>query len=189
MHPHGEPGRHANGKPPSIRYICMALFTWRSAYATGVGEIDADHMRLFALAEGLHAALAQNSDKSDLRDRLAALIDHTRAHFAREERIMLGCDYPGLAGHRAEHEDLTGTALRIQRQFLMDRARLSAETLRSLKEWLARHIETSDRLLAEHLLSAQGADGAAKSCASQAPPVPEGGPSGCSGCVTCTQTK
>jgi hemerythrin len=164
----------------------MALFTWRSAYATGVRAIDADHMRLFALADGLHAALAQNSDKSDLRDRLAALIDHTRAHFAREERIMLGCDYPGIAAHRAEHEDLTGTALRIQRHFLMDRSRLRAETLRSLKEWLARHIETSDRLLGEHLLSTQGADGA-KSCADQATPVSGGESGGCSECPTCSQ--
>src|SRR5580765_5274794 len=84
------------GRSGSADKSSMALFTWKLAYLTGISVIDADHARLFNLAKSLHSALAQGSGAVDIEERLAALVEHTRAHFAREEALMAGEDYPGL---------------------------------------------------------------------------------------------
>jgi hemerythrin-like metal-binding protein len=126
----------------------MPLFTWNPAYLIGIPEVDADHFRLFSLADDVHVALARMAPGRDIQDALAALIDHTRAHFAREEDYMARTGYPELKEHRAEHERLIGGALQIQRDFITHGRTLTPEILRSLRDWLVGHIDHSDRKIA-----------------------------------------
>ena len=126
---------------------CMALFKWSPLLQLGIPEVDADHQRLFSLADELHVAVSQAAAPREIQDRLASLIDHSRAHFAREEEFMARCNYPGRATHTAEHEQLTARALHLQREFIVNGRALSSEILRSLHEWLVSHIDTADRSL------------------------------------------
>ena len=128
----------------------MPLFKWSASLDIGIPEVDADHRRLFSLADGLHVALSQGAPAREIQDRLASLIDHSRAHFAREEEFMIRCHYPGRAIHTVEHEQLTARALQMQREFIANGRELTSKILHSLHEWLVTHIDTADRRLSEY---------------------------------------
>lgn len=129
----------------------MALFTWNLRYAIEVPHLDAEHARLFALADRLHAAIAQGDPRESVRARLASLVKHSRDHFAHEEQLMIGCGYPEFERHRAQHEDLMARVVQFQCDFAAERAALRPEMLRFLKDWLSRHIDEYDRPVAVHL--------------------------------------
>lgn len=126
------------------------MFQWKDRFRIGIPEIDADHIRLFALAKDVHVALSQASPPQKVQDCLTALIDHTRAHFEREETIMVRTNYSDFPAHKQEHDRLTARALELQREFIANHRALSAEILRSMRDWLVHHIETSDRQLGEY---------------------------------------
>ena len=142
---------HLTKRPLPADMSAMALFTWHSHYAVGIPQVDAEHAHLFALADGLHATVAQGASKESVRAGLASLIDYTRAHFAHEEDLMMRCRYPGFRQHKAEHDRLTEKALQFQRDFQPERMARNAKMLRFLKDWLTMHIANSDRSMAEHL--------------------------------------
>jgi len=133
--------------------VSMALFTWSPNYALGHPQMDEEHTRLFALADQLHAALAQGAPKHAASQALAALIDETGAHFASEERLMVQHHYPVYLRHKAQHDSLKGKILEFQRDFQAGKLLVSADLLRFLKDWLAGHILKCDRRLASYLQS------------------------------------
>jgi len=129
----------------------MALFTWHSHYAVGIPELDAQHAHLFVLADRLLTTMAQGASKDALQSCLASIIDHTRAHFAHEEELMIRCRYAEFKQHKAQHDELTESALQFQREFRAERTARNAAMLRFLQEWLTFHIQNSDRRMAEYL--------------------------------------
>lgn len=67
----------------------------------GVAEMDGTHAEFITLLERM-----KQSDGSDFIAGFEALIEHTEAHFAREEAIMRSHDYYGTQEHTNEHETL-----------------------------------------------------------------------------------
>ena len=64
------------------------MFAWKDSYSIGVQEIDAQHRRLFSLADELHSAMNAGKGKVVLEQVLQNLITYTKSHFAGEERLM-----------------------------------------------------------------------------------------------------
>ncbi|HTA47240.1 MAG TPA: hemerythrin domain-containing protein [Bryobacteraceae bacterium] len=61
---------------------------WKPEYSVGIPAIGAQHKRLFALAGELHSAMSQGKGPDVLNQSLARLVDHTKDHFAAEERLI-----------------------------------------------------------------------------------------------------
>src|SRR5512132_1295226 len=131
----------------------MALFAWSDDYSVAVPEIDRQHRRLFEYAARLHAAMLAGKAKEVLAPILENLISYTRSHFATEEELMRRHRYPAYAAHKSEHDALTQKVLALQSEFEFGRAALTLELMDFLKQWLARHILGTDRLLGAHLAS------------------------------------
>ena len=129
----------------------MALYSWNPQYAVGDPVIDAEHCRLFALADRLHSAMKSGSPGAVLADTLAALLEYTERHFRHEEQLMEESGYPEFAAHQAEHQSLTTQVRKYHRELTRNSAALSIETLHFLRDWLGRHIRERDALLAAHL--------------------------------------
>jgi len=126
-------------------YWNMAIFEWQQAYATGIPQIDAQHRKLFSLADELQTAMAGGKGKQVMAQLLQNLISYTRSHFAMEEQIMERAQFPGLAAHRLLHEELTRKVLELQRSFDSgNSAVLSIETMTFLNSWLRHHIGNAD---------------------------------------------
>ncbi|GEJ58529.1 bacteriohemerythrin [Anaeromyxobacter diazotrophicus] len=127
-----------------------------------VAFMNADHReearRLVALTEALSALSQGRGDRGEVVRRWTALVQHTREHFAREERAMEQTRFPPRDVHRAEHELVLSAMETEEQAFLQDgdAARLARYVDRALPDWLRRHIETMD-LVTARFLAARGA--------------------------------
>src|SRR5579862_7146579 len=123
----------------------MSLFEWKESYSIGVAEIDAQHRKLYHLADQLHAAMNAGKSSDVIAQVLAELVMYTKTHFAAEERLMQRCGYPEFAAHKATHDELTRRVVDLQQQQKSGKTMLSIETLRFLSQWLQQHIGGTDR--------------------------------------------
>jgi hemerythrin-like metal-binding protein len=139
---------------------------WRAEWELGVGFMDEDHRALAALLDalarryGVRDGLADGRPvpgdppgaQSSLLADLAALADHTRAHFEREEEAMQREGFPDLPDHKSEHDLLLAelTVLMREIESAADQC-IRADTLDSLKDWLLGHVLEMDRELAAFL--------------------------------------
>lgn len=123
------------------------VIEWSPQYEVGIRFIDGQHRQMLDLVnrvlEGVHARLELEELIEILRD-LVRLTEH---HFATEEKQMAasGAD---ADEHRAEHrrllEDLRGFTDRLD-------ADSAGECSVFLRDWLLRHIESTDRPFAAFL--------------------------------------
>jgi hemerythrin len=130
-----------------------ATVEWRDEFEIGVPEIDDQHRRLIALLAGFYEALGPVTAREALGELLSGLIDYTRYHFATEERLMLGTDYPMLQAHKAEHAGFVAKVSAMSKRFAENRLVLSFEATDFIREWLFAHILISDKHLGGHLRS------------------------------------
>lgn len=111
------------------------------------GPLDRDHRTLFALSRRLQAEIASGRPHEQLVASLDQLIECALAHIAREESILLNAPEAVSAPHFAEHRKLIWRLLEAQHRFARGAAQLSSELFISFDNWLAEHIEQSDRTL------------------------------------------
>jgi hemerythrin len=130
------------------------MFEWKPEYSLGVAALDAEHRKLFGMAEELHAAMMAGQARPALAGLLEALLVYTGQHFADEERLMRLRDYPLRAAHKAEHDKLTRRAHAFREEFRAGRMAISVDLLSFLKDWLTKHIQGSDRQYAPYLADA-----------------------------------
>jgi hemerythrin len=121
------------------------MFAWKDSYSIGVQEIDAQHRRLFSLADELNTAMIGGKGKDVLEAVLQNLITYTKTHFAAEERLMLSCGYKELAAHKAQHDEMTKKVVQLHGEFKNGKLLLSVEVMEFLSAWLRQHIGGSDR--------------------------------------------
>lgn len=123
----------------------MAFIDWSPALSTGVTEFDNQHKKLIGYANELHTAMAAGKGKDVLGKVLANLINYTATHFAAEEKLMVQHKYPDLAVQQQEHRALVDKVNALKRDFDSGKLTLSLEVMNFLKEWLAKHIQGSDK--------------------------------------------
>ena len=131
------------------------MFQWTAAYTVGVRQIDAEHKRLFALAENLHQAMLAGQGKAVLQDLLASLVAYTSYHFAHEEHLMQRVGYPDYRQHLAQHEQLRSRVQEMQARAASGEMTMTIELMRFLSEWLKSHIPTSDSKVAAYVKKSQ----------------------------------
>jgi len=83
---------------------------------------------------------------------LEELISCTVWHFRHEERLMLKYQYPNLAEHKAEHQDLIDSVKKLQQNFHQNTQLLSHEDIDYLEDWLTAHIFGFDMKMGFYLL-------------------------------------
>ena len=76
---------------------------------------------------------------------LRKLTDYARTHFAAEESMISAARYPGLAGHRIKHQDLTKQAQNYVGRYERGEVSLSLQLLSFLRDWLTHHILGTNR--------------------------------------------
>jgi len=123
----------------------MALLTWNGSYSVGVKTIDRQHSGLFELVNELHAAMMKGQAQGVTAPLLKKLVKYTEEHFNFEERAMETTRFPGLAAHRAHHNDLTRQVKDFMARYDRGDATISVDLLRFLGDWLTKHILHEDK--------------------------------------------
>jgi len=132
----------------------MAMFTWSPEYSVGNGLIDAEHQKLFDLADRLHSAMCRGGGQTVLRGLFNELAQYTRTHFAHEEELMARYDYPRLETHAEIHRQLIARLAKLESDLGAGKLTVTMETMQFLRDWLEHHIGKTDRLLAQHVREA-----------------------------------
>ena len=120
------------------------MFECKKEYVVNIASIDAQHKKLFAIAEELHEAMRTGQTKPVLSKILDRLVQYTVTHFAQEEGLMKLHAYPDFAAHKAAHEALKKQVLDFQREFEAGETFISVELMTFLKNWLEKHIQGTD---------------------------------------------
>ena len=119
---------------------------WTDDLLVGHREIDAQHRELFDLVVVLLQARSPDTQALVAK----GLYDHTRLHFASEELLMDGIDYPEAARHRILHKSLLKKLVDIT-SCVSDGSLDIANVQEFIEGWLITHIVTDDADLAAYL--------------------------------------
>ena len=130
--------------------------SWDPAWLTGIEVIDEQHRKLFEQMESILNAVRSGEAQERIPGLLAFLMMYADVHFRDEEKAMSDVRYPGLARHRAIHNDMRHQVAEMSVRFQEDPSELTPAVLRFLSDWLVNHIAVEDRRLAAYLAQAQG---------------------------------
>lgn len=125
----------------------MPFIEWSSELETGIAIIDRDHKVLVELLNQLHEVTQPNAprDEGIVGSILAALVDYTDYHFAREERLQEVSGYPSADRHHDVHVQLRMQAYAFRDQYERDPDTVNQSALLDfLKAWLLDHIVVQD---------------------------------------------
>jgi hemerythrin-like metal-binding protein len=124
------------------------MLTWdEDAHALGVDEMDATHREFSALVN-----LLAECDDTDFAGLFGKLLEHCRAHFTNEGRLMRISRFPALNEHEGEHHRVYGDLMQMNRAIQQGRIALPrAFVKQGLEEWFVQHLATMDAALASHL--------------------------------------
>src|SRR5512133_213076 len=105
------------------------LFEWKPEYSVSISKCDAQHKKLFLLADNLHRAMREGRGRQVLSSLLNELVSYTRTHFSDEEELMAAHRYPEFDRHRLEHGMLLQKVDQFQRSFASGNAQISIELM------------------------------------------------------------
>jgi len=123
----------------------MALMAWNESYSVGVMTIDSQHKGLFEMVNELHTAMMQGKGQAVTGPLLKKLMQYTREHFSAEEKMLETAKYPGLAGHRTLHRDMTKEVDDLIARYERGEGSINVELLQFLSNWLTKHIQGVDK--------------------------------------------
>jgi hemerythrin len=122
----------------------MALMSWGSKYSVGVEEVDNQHKALMKVLNELHAASMRGQAQQAAGPLIRQMVTLAREHFATEERLMELTGYPGLAGHRAKHRELTEKVAEFLSRHEKSDKTMYTQLLYFMRDWLTQHMQTED---------------------------------------------
>jgi len=156
----------ANGgmllRPPELK--------WSPAMSVGVMMLDADHEALIRIINLVTRIKADGSDSRSLDSVLEALAAYGRYHFAREEKVMEACGFPGCDIHREEHAFFAQEVDSMRQRYAEDRdEELTDEVSGFLTAWLRHHILIQDMAYKPFVIGHKRAEEVARAAG---PPLP-----------------
>ena len=125
----------------------MSLIEWKEEFSVGVASIDHEHRELIDLINRLNEMAQRGNDHDRVCSALGEIFAQISAHFALEEKLMRGANYPHYRSHKDDHESLLDELRdimdRVDRDGGYDEDRLSRE----LQQWFSVHFGTHDARL------------------------------------------
>ena len=113
---------------------------WKEAYSVGVDELDDDHKRLIELLNRFQTAYKYHTGEEFERQALNELVDYTKYHFEREEKMMEAADYPDLQAHKEAHRSMIAKVDEFQQEYQQHGHEALEGVARFLSDWLIEHI-------------------------------------------------
>ncbi|MCP3850161.1 MAG: hemerythrin family protein [Gammaproteobacteria bacterium] len=118
---------------------------WKDEYSVGVEEMDNDHKKLLNLINQLQTAVHYYTGQEFEQKALDELVDYTKTHFKKEEKLMEDNGYADLEAHKKQHEMFIGKINDFLVQYTQNSEVTVVDTLEFLKDWLIKHINGTDK--------------------------------------------
>ena len=118
---------------------------WKDSYSVGIESIDLQHKKLLHLINQLQTAVDFSTGEQFERDALDELVDYTKTHFKKEEKLMEDNAYADLEAHKVQHKQFIDKVNHFVEQYKTNSDVTMMDTLKFLKEWLINHINGTDK--------------------------------------------
>lgn len=129
----------------------MPLIDWTDALLVNHPVMDDDHAAFVALLNDADSA----STTEAFSQAFDALIDHTKAHFAREEALMDEYGFFAKDCHKGEHARVLAEADSVRRRLEAGGEAFARAYVReALPDWFRNHRDTMDFVTARFLSQA-----------------------------------
>ncbi|ALG67417.1 bacteriohemerythrin [Beggiatoa leptomitoformis] len=125
----------------------MPLMDWNDSYFLDLPLLDETHQEFVALVNKVHDA-----SNAEFKALFAELLQHTQAHFDKENALMIESKFSQLGEHNAEHQRVLNELKQFQQR--VDKGMISfgrAYIKDRLPDWFALHTKTMDSALAMYL--------------------------------------
>jgi len=127
------------------------MYEFKDSYKTGIDFIDAEHRKLFEIAEQAYQ-LEQNEFIPDKYDNLIAILnelrDYTKSHFAHEEAYMKEIGYKAMFTQKVQHDQFIRKLDEMDLDSLDENSTDAIDDiLHFLTDWLVEHILNVDKLI------------------------------------------
>ncbi len=115
--------------------------------------LEQDHAEIEDTLNRLEGALHDDSfDSASANQAFVELIEHLKAHFWREEGLMLEIDYPALGAHSKLHRNLIDAVEEFHAKFQANKTRYEGRLVYDfVAGWLNDHTEHSDKIITDHI--------------------------------------
>lgn len=90
---------------------------WNDSLSVGIAEIDAEHQHFIQLVNQLNEAITGRMGIGEIQQRMLAILEHTKTHFAHEELLFREWNYPHTAAHVEQHAQLVSALQAILASF------------------------------------------------------------------------
>ena len=121
------------------------LMPWKSAYVSGIDEIDSQHKQLVALLNEQYRLMKTGGGSGKASKVMQELVRYVEYHFATEEKLFAKVDYPGAKQHKRDHEEAAKRVGKLRARFEEGNASANMELLQFLTDWLEEHIQKTDK--------------------------------------------
>jgi len=117
-----------------------------------IPSMNDTHLEEMLLVNKLDTA-AKKNDISAVSEILNELLEHTVAHFSRENEMMEKSKFPAYAMHKAEHDRHLQEFEALIKYFekTKDPRAIATHIEGNLEKWLIHHIQTMDTVTAQFL--------------------------------------
>ena len=112
--------------------------------------MNLDHAEFVALRDKLLVLLQSQPSDNEVNSLLDELFEHTRRHFAEEERLMLETGFPPYPVHKGEHDQvLANMTAQLERwKYGRDAAATRDWLDKAVGDWFITHVGTMDLVTA-----------------------------------------
>lgn len=127
------------------------MYEMKDEYLTGIEFIDAEHTKLFEIADELFAVM-KNDFIHDKYDYILVVIkelkEYTQYHFSHEEDYMKSINYKKLLSHMVEHREFIEKLDNFDLESIdKNQQQTLFQLLEFLSDWLIHHICEKDKLI------------------------------------------
>ena len=128
-----------------MKVFQLSYVKWKDSYYVGVEEIDYDHKQLVGMINQVVTASQDHLADNIVPEILDKLIDYTKYHLEREEKLMEQYDYPVKEQHAIQHAKFIGKINRFYSKYSEERNMKNQEVFDFLRCWLLKHISSTDK--------------------------------------------
>ncbi len=118
---------------------------WDYKYSVGISMIDEEHKKLFGILNKAIFAKEHSHNPEEIKEVLSEMAEYYHKHFTTEEAYMIKFNFPEYQSHRNEHLDFTDKTFASYNKLVRGDYQIANELLEYLKQWLAYHIQVTDR--------------------------------------------
>jgi hemerythrin-like metal-binding protein len=121
------------------------LIPWKHTSNVGVRAMDDQHAIIMDALNELRLGLVHSDNRASVDLLLVRIVEFTRLHFLCEERLMEQHGFPGLEGHRAEHQRLLAQLQETIQRMKRGEGAETSSLLAFLHDWFIDHVEYMDK--------------------------------------------